>query len=143
MNPDRKGASNTSASHPHSAATEEAAGAPARARIEDGGVRKPGRFDLSGSPRTQAVERHRIFEPLQACAALLDRLPALLRDPEQGPALRQVCAALEQTSQRIVDAGLGDDEEWRRAAPAMYRGLLAASRVLTHLHEKTLRSSRW
>ncbi|MFM0170847.1 type III secretion protein [Paraburkholderia sediminicola] len=76
-----------------------------------------------------------MYEPLEACAADFANIQKLLADPECDARLMEIQGALEATAKNISDA-TGATELERNNLARLYRGMLAASRVVSQLMEK-------
>jgi hypothetical protein len=76
-----------------------------------------------------------MYEPLETCAADFNNLQKMLDDPAGGPRLTAIRTALEATAKNISEA-TGATEVDRNNLAKLYRGLLAASRIVSHLQDK-------
>lgn len=76
-----------------------------------------------------------MYEPLDACAGDFARLPTLIAEPAPGARLTAIREALEATAQNI-SATTGETEIERDHLAKLYRGMLAASRIVSHLQNK-------
>lgn len=77
-----------------------------------------------------------MYEKLGAVAPLLENLGATLSSPDASVRVGTILAALDETAQQISNEALsaqsGDD---RAALHTIYRGMLAAKRIVARLHE--------
>ncbi|CAB3719438.1 hypothetical protein C8K18_11169 [Paraburkholderia sp. GV068] len=76
-----------------------------------------------------------IYAPLEACAADFNDLQKTLADPAGGPRLAAIREALEATAKNVGEAH-GATELDRNDLAKLYRGLLAASRIVGQLADK-------
>ncbi|WP_114810505.1 type III secretion protein [Paraburkholderia kururiensis] len=76
-----------------------------------------------------------MYEPLQACAADFNDLQKTLADPNGGPRIAAIRAALDATAKNISETA-GATATDRDNLGKLYRGMLAASRIVAHLQEK-------
>ena len=75
-----------------------------------------------------------MYQPLEKHAAEFKVLETLLADPRQSAKVQALCVALLATAQNIADQAANGGLTREDAAP-LYRGFVAASRVLTQLRE--------
>ncbi|MCG1054977.1 type III secretion protein [Mycetohabitans sp. B5] len=73
-----------------------------------------------------------MYEALEACAADFNNLPQIITDASKVETIR---SALDATARRIAE-DTGETEVDRDSLAKLYRGLLAASRIVAQLHEK-------
>jgi hypothetical protein len=73
-----------------------------------------------------------MYEALDACAVDFNDLPKFITDASRVATIR---SALEATAQRIAEE-TGETEVDRDNLTKLYRGLLAAGRIVAQLHEK-------
>ncbi|CBW77117.1 type III secretion protein (plasmid) [Mycetohabitans rhizoxinica] len=73
-----------------------------------------------------------MYEALEACAADFNDLPKIITDASKVKTIR---SALDATARRIAE-DTGETEVDRDSLAKLYRGLLAASRIVAQLHEK-------
>lgn len=76
-----------------------------------------------------------MYEPLDACAGDFARLQALVTEPAASGRLTAIREALDATAQNI-SATMGETEIERDHLAKLYRGMLAASRIVAHLQNK-------
>jgi hypothetical protein len=76
-----------------------------------------------------------MYEPLETCAADFNDLQKTLADPAGGPRLAAIRTALEATAKNLSEAA-GATEVDRNNLAKLYRGMLAASRIVAHLQDK-------
>lgn len=76
-----------------------------------------------------------MYEPLENCATDFNNLQKTLADPAGGPRLMAIRDALEATARNVSET-TGDTEVDRNNLAKLYRGLLAASRIVAQLAEK-------
>lgn len=76
-----------------------------------------------------------MYEPLEACAGDFGRLQTIVTDPEAGARLTAIREALDATAQNIGST-TGTTESERDHLAKLYRGMLAASRIVAHLQSK-------
>ena len=77
-----------------------------------------------------------MYEPLEACAADFNELQKTLADPAGGPRLAAIRSALDATAKNLSEAE-GTTEVDRNNLAKLYRGMLAASRIVAHLQDKS------
>jgi hypothetical protein len=75
-----------------------------------------------------------MYDSLNAVAGDLGRIKTLVAEPDADPALQALRAALEQTADRLNARGGSTDVEHKDVA-ILYRGMLAASRIVGQLRE--------
>jgi len=95
---------------------------------------RPGRPRL---PFTNPDESRLMYEALDSVAADLGQIKTLAAERDATPRMDAIRAALEQTAQRLSDRGATTDGE-RDQLATLYRGILAASRIVTRLREHHL-----
>lgn len=76
-----------------------------------------------------------MYEPLEACAADFNELQKTLADPAGHPRLAAIRSALDATAKNLSEAE-GATEIDRNNLAKLYRGMLAASRIVAHLQDK-------
>lgn len=76
-----------------------------------------------------------MYEPLEACATDFNEFQKLLADPTSAERVNAIRAALERTAENISKETGGNEME-RNHLAQLYRGMLAASRIVAHLQEK-------
>lgn len=76
-----------------------------------------------------------MYEPLEACAADFNELQKTLADPAGNPRLAAIRSALDATAKNLSEAE-GATEVDRNNLAKLYRGMLAASRIVAHLQDK-------
>lgn len=76
-----------------------------------------------------------MYEPFETCAADFKNLKSTLADPSGSARLAAIRSALEQSAQNI-SATTGASEIDRDNLAKLYRGMLAASRIVSHLEDK-------
>ncbi|MGN6651043.1 type III secretion protein [Trinickia sp.] len=76
-----------------------------------------------------------MYEPFEACATDFKNLKGTLADPAGSVRLAAIREALE-ASARNISAVAGETEVDRDNLAKLYRGLLAAGRIVSHLQEK-------
>lgn len=81
------------------------------------------------------TETSNLFAPLEACAADFNDLHKTLADPAGGPRLEAIRAALDATAKNIGEAQGATDLE-RDNLAKLYRGMVAASRIVAQLVER-------
>ncbi|WP_323073935.1 type III secretion protein [Mycetohabitans endofungorum] len=73
-----------------------------------------------------------MYEALEACATDFNNLPEVINDASKVELIR---SALDATARRVSEE-VGETEGDRDSLAKLYRGLLAASRIVVQLHEK-------
>jgi len=76
-----------------------------------------------------------MYDQIEKYAAEFDNLRALLADPDAASNIASICKALEETAQRLADHQAQNEND-RATLTKIYRGFLAASRVVAHLQER-------
>lgn len=76
-----------------------------------------------------------MYEPFDACATDFRNLKGTLADPAAHSRLTAIREALE-ASARNISASTGATEVDRDNLAKLYRGMLAASRIVSHLQDK-------
>jgi hypothetical protein len=78
-----------------------------------------------------------MYEPIEACATDFNEFQRILADPGQASSERieAIRVALVATAENISKE-VGSDEIERNHLAQLYRGMLAASRIVGHLQEK-------
>lgn len=76
-----------------------------------------------------------MYEQLEPYGSDFNDLPKTLADPAGAPRIEAIRHALDQTAQQISEAQGANDLD-RNNLAKLYRGFLAASRVLGRLQEK-------
>jgi hypothetical protein len=76
-----------------------------------------------------------MYEPFDSCAADFRNLKGMLAAPGGGARLTAIREALE-ASARNISAATGATEIERDQLAKLYRGMLAASRIVSHLQDK-------
>jgi hypothetical protein len=76
-----------------------------------------------------------LFAPLEACATDFNDLQKTLADPAGGPRLEAIRTALDATAKNVSEAQ-GATELDRDNLAKLYRGLLAASRIVGQLVDR-------
>jgi hypothetical protein len=78
-----------------------------------------------------------MYEALQTIAQDLNTLDATLNSPDSQQRVARIAAAFEQTAQRISSAtqSAANDHE-RIELQKLYRGMIAARRIVLTLHER-------
>ncbi|AXE96571.1 hypothetical protein J2797_004247 [Paraburkholderia terricola] len=76
-----------------------------------------------------------MYAPLEACATDFNDLQKTLADPDGGPRLAAIREALEATAKNVGETN-GATELDRNNLAKLYRGLLAASRIVAQLADK-------
>jgi len=77
-----------------------------------------------------------MYEKLGAVAPLLENLRATLSAPDAGMHVSAIVAALDETAHEISNEALSVENGAERAAlHKIYRGMLAAKRIVARLHE--------
>lgn len=79
-----------------------------------------------------------MYEALEAVAADLGQIKTLAAERDSTPRMEAIRVALEQTAQRLSDRAAATDIE-RDQLATLYRGILAASRIVTQLREHHLK----
>jgi len=87
------------------------------------------------SPRFLFQLEINMYENIEAHAVAFDNLRVTLGQPDSALQVSEICSALEATAQKIADTQ-GETAEDRNNLSRLYRGFLAASRVVGHLQEK-------
>jgi len=83
------------------------------------------------------LESDEMYEPIEACATDFNEFQRILADPspESSARIEGFRVALEATAANIGKA-TGANEMERNQLAQLYRGMLAASRIVAHLQEK-------
>ncbi|CAN7582410.1 type III secretion protein [Trinickia sp. LjRoot230] len=76
-----------------------------------------------------------MYEPIEACATDFNEFQKMLADPSSTERIETIRAALEATAANISKE-TGSNEMERNQLAQLYRGMLAASRIVAHLQEK-------
>lgn len=77
-----------------------------------------------------------MYQKLNAVAPMLKELNATLAAPDAAQQVRVIIAALEDTAREVSDATqVAQTPEDRAALQKVYRGMLAAKRIVAQLHE--------
>ncbi len=78
-----------------------------------------------------------MYEALQSVAKDLNSLDAMFKAPDSRQRVARVSDAFDETARRISAAtqSAANDEE-RSALQKLYRGMLAARRIVVNLYEK-------
>jgi len=78
-----------------------------------------------------------MYEPIEACATDFNEFQKLLADPAQASTERieAIRVALVETAENISREAASNEIE-RNHLAQLYRGMLAASRIVSHLQEK-------
>ena len=77
-----------------------------------------------------------MYEKIAAVAPLLKDLNASLRAPDSSKRVASIIEALDETAREISDVTQSTESAEERAAlQKIYRGMIAAKRVVAHLHE--------
>lgn len=77
-----------------------------------------------------------MYEKLTAVAPLMENLSATLASPDATVRVASIIAALDGTAREIADATpLTTSAEDRAAMQKVYRGMLAAKRIVAQLHD--------
>ena len=76
-----------------------------------------------------------MYEPLEACAADFCEFKKTLTEPGNADRLDVIRAALDATAENI-SATVGATDVERDNLAKLYRGMLAASRIVSELQEK-------
>jgi hypothetical protein len=79
-----------------------------------------------------------MYEALDAVATDLGQIKTLAAQPDATPRMEAIRVALERTAQRLSDRSATTDSE-RDQLATLYRGILAASRIVTRLREHHLK----
>lgn len=75
-----------------------------------------------------------MFEPLLAVADDLDQLDKTLKSPDSAQRAKAICAALDETAQRIADATpSAKSDRTRSDLQRLFRGMVAARRLIAQL----------
>lgn len=75
-----------------------------------------------------------MYEPITPYAKQFDNLSALVRDPAAAPTIEKIQRSLVEVAENINNAAPGSDTDNRNRA-TLYRGLLAASRVIHQIRQ--------
>ncbi|MCA8095222.1 type III secretion protein [Burkholderia anthina] len=75
-----------------------------------------------------------MYEPITPYAKQFDNLSALVRDPAAAPTIEKIQHALVEVAENINNAAPGSDTD-NRNRTTLYRGLLAASRVIHQIRQ--------
>ncbi|WP_322082401.1 type III secretion protein [Burkholderia sp. BCC1972] len=73
-----------------------------------------------------------MYEPITPYAKQFDNLSAIARDPNAAPTIDGIQRALSEIAENVNNAAPGADIDNRNRA-TLYRGLLAASRVIQQI----------
>ncbi|NTZ07523.1 type III secretion protein [Burkholderia sp. Bp8992] len=73
-----------------------------------------------------------MYEPITPYAKQFDNLSAIARDPNAAPTIDGIQRALAEIAENVNNAAPGADIDNRNRA-TLYRGLLAASRVIQQI----------
>lgn len=76
-----------------------------------------------------------MYETLESCAAQFNELRQLLADPDKRDRVDALRAALAATAANIAETP-GTNAVERDELAKLYRGMLAAERIIAHLQEK-------
>ncbi len=76
-----------------------------------------------------------MYEPFESCATDFKNLKNTLAEPTGGARLTAIREALE-ASARNISAATGATDVDRDNLSKLYRGMLAASRIVSHLQDK-------
>lgn len=77
-----------------------------------------------------------MYEKLATVAPLMEKLNATLSAPDSSARVTEIMTALHQTASEISDAAQSAVPADERAAlQTIYRGMLAAKRIVAQLHE--------
>lgn len=76
-----------------------------------------------------------MYETLESCAAQFNELRQLLADPEKRDRVDAIRTALSATASQIAETP-GANAIERDELAKLYRGMLAAERIIAHLQEK-------
>ena len=77
-----------------------------------------------------------MYEKLAAVAPLMEKLSATLSAPDSNASAGAIMTALHQTASEISDAAqLAASADERSDLQTIYRGMLAAKRIVAQLHE--------
>lgn len=76
-----------------------------------------------------------MYEPIEACATDFNEFQRLLTDPSGVERINAIRAALEETAANISKETSANETE-RNHLSQLYRGMLAASRIVAQLQEK-------
>ncbi|MGS0891213.1 type III secretion protein [Burkholderia stagnalis] len=75
-----------------------------------------------------------MYEPITPYAQQFDNLSAIVRNPDAGPTVEKIQRALAEVADNVNNAAPGSDADNRNRA-TLYRGLLAASRVIQQIRQ--------
>ncbi|WP_018314653.1 hypothetical protein [Cupriavidus sp. UYPR2.512] len=84
------------------------------------------------------TEASSLYAPLETCAAAFNDLQQALTDPDGGPRIAAIRVALEAAAQNVSEARSATAVE-RDELATLYRGLLAAGRIVDDLAENAAR----
>jgi hypothetical protein len=76
-----------------------------------------------------------MYEPITPYAKQFDNFSALLKDKDTAPTIEHIRCALIDVAENMSSAAPGSDVDNRNRA-TLYRGLLAASRVILQIQHK-------
>jgi hypothetical protein len=76
-----------------------------------------------------------MYTEIEKHAAAFENLQKLLADPKGAASITAICKGLEATAQ-VIGGIQADSEANRNSLAKLYRGFIAASRIVKHLQDQ-------